>query len=136
MGKFRKTVAGLILICSLILFFISTTGDLNGEATRAGALIIFAMGFWATGILPEFLTALIFLLMAVISRVAPAPVVFSGFSSGALWLVFGGLIIAAAVKSTGLGKRLSHWLLAPTITSYTGIISSIVKRTMLPMTPV
>lgn len=131
MGKFRKTVAGLILIFSLVLFIISFTKDSNSEAIRAGALIIFAMGFWATGVLPEFLTALIFLLMAVISRVAPAPVVFSGFSSGALWLVFGGLIIAAAVKSTGFGKRLSHWLLAPAINSYAGIISSIVFLTIL-----
>jgi len=131
MGRFRIVVSLSILTISLILFIISLTGDPNSEAIRAGALIIFAMGFWATGVLPEFLTALIFLLMAVISRVAPAPVVFSGFSSGALWLVFGGLIIAAAVKSTGLGKRLSHRLLAPTITSYTGVISSIVLLTIL-----
>ena len=131
MGKFRNTVAGLILACSLVLLIISATDVSSREAARAGALIIFAMGFWATGVLPEFLTALIFLLMAVILKVAPPPVVFSGFSSGALWLVFGGLIIAAAVKSTGFGKRLSYWLLAPTIASYAGVISSIVFLTIL-----
>ena len=131
MGRFRIVVSLSILTISLILFIISLTGDSNSEAIRAGALIIFAMGFWATGALPEYLTALIFLLMAVISRVAPAPVVFSGFSSGALWLVFGGLIIAAAVKSTGFGKRLSHRMLAPAIASYAGVISSIVFLTIL-----
>ncbi len=121
----------MILTLSLILFIISFTGDANREAIRAGALIVFSMGFWATGVLPVYLTALIFLLTATIAKVAPAPVVFSGFFSGALWLVFGGLVIAVAVKSTGFGKRLSTWLLKPTITSYAGLITSIVFLTML-----
>ena len=93
---------------------------------RAGALVAFSIGFWATGVLPEYLTALIFFLVAAISRVAPVPVIFSGFSSTALWLVFGGIILAAAVQHTGLGNRLAHWLLGFLGTSYTGLISGIV----------
>jgi di/tricarboxylate transporter len=131
MGRFRILVSTSILVFSLILFIASFTGDSYKEAFRAGALIVFAMGFWATGVLPEYLTALIFLLIATIAKVAPAPVVFSGFFSGALWLVFGGLVIASAVKTTGFGRRLSYWLLRPSITSYAGLIASIVFLTIL-----
>jgi anion transporter len=89
------------------------------------------MGFWAIGALPEYVTALIFLLMATVSEVVPAAVVFSGFHSTALWLVFGGLVIAVAVKHTGLGQRLAQRLLDLLGRSYVGVISGIVLVTML-----
>ena len=131
MNRFRRAIALSVLILSLIVFLFSFTGATNKEAIRAAALIVFAMGFWATGVLPEYLTAMIFLLTATIAKVAPPPVVFSGFFSGALWLVFGGLVIAGAVKGTGLGRRLSAGLLKPSITSYGGLIASIVFLTIL-----
>ena len=40
--------------------------------------------------------------------VAPPAVVFSGFQSTALWLVFGGLVIGVAMSTTGLGKRIAQ----------------------------
>ena len=129
--KTRKCVAVLIMIGTLIIFFIPPSGGLNREAIRVGALVLFSMGFWATGVLPEYLTALIFMLAGMIFKVAPAPVIFSGFFSGALWLVFGGLVIASAVKSTGFDQRLSGWLAAVPITSYAGIIGGMFLLTML-----
>ena len=131
MDKIRKCVAVLIMISTLIVFFIPPSGGLNREAIRVGALVLFSMGFWATGVLPEYLTALIFMLAAMIFKVAPASVVFSGFFSGALWLVFGGLVIACAVKSTGFDQRLSGWLAAVPAASYAGIIGCMVLLTML-----
>jgi len=98
----------------------------NKEIMRAAALVAFSIGFWATGVLPEYLTALIFFLVAAISKVAPPAVIFSGFSSTALWLVFGGIILAAAVQHTGLGNRLAHWLRGFLGTSYTVLIIGIV----------
>jgi anion transporter len=129
-GKIRRVAAGLVLICSVILYWMPPTESLSGELMRACALVVFAIGFWATGVLPEYLTALIFILMAMISEVAPAAVVFSGFHSTALWLVFGGLVLAVVVKRTGLGQRLAHWLLGFLGTSYVGVISGIVLVAM------
>ena len=131
MGKIGSVATGLILISSIILYFIPSTGGISREVIRASALVVFAMGFWATGALPEYLTALIFFLIAMISKVAPATVVFSGFHSTALWLVFGGLVLAAAVKRTGLGQRLAHRLLGFFGTSYVAVISGIVLLGML-----
>ena len=129
-GKIRRVAAGLVLISSVILYWMPPTGSASRELIRACALVVFAIGFWATGVLPEYLTALIFILMAMISKVAPAAVVFSGFHSSALWLVFGGLVLAVVVKRTGLGQRLAHWLLGFLGTSYFGVISGIVLVAM------
>jgi anion transporter len=131
MGKTRKVVAGLILISSAILYFMPVPGGVSRELIRACALVVFAIGFWATGALPEYLTALIFILMATISEIAPATVIFSGFFSKALWLVFGGLVLAAAVQRTGLGQRLAHWLLGFFGTSYPGVIGGVVLLAMV-----
>jgi len=75
---------------------------------RAAALVLVTLGFWALVVLPEFITALIFFLLAMLLHVAPAPFVFAGFSSTAWWLVFGGMIIGAGVERTGLGRRLAR----------------------------
>jgi len=50
--------------------------------------------------------------------VAPPQAVFSGFASATMWLVFGGLFIAEAVRSTGLGERLARLLLDRYTSSY------------------
>jgi di/tricarboxylate transporter len=78
---------------------------------RAGAVILFAIGLWATAVVPSYFGALIFLFAAVVLSIAPAKVVFSGFHSGATWLVFGGLVFGLGVNRTGLDTRLVRSLL-------------------------
>ena len=71
---------------------------------RALVVALAAIAFWATALLPEDLTGLAFFTVAMILAVAPAETVFAGFSSAAVWLVFGGLVIGAAVGDTGLDR--------------------------------
>ena len=105
----RKTIAGLALIGSIILSLLPPPANVSKEMMLAGALVVFSIGFWATGMLPEYLTSLIFFLVAAVSKVAPVPVIFSGLSSTALWLVLGGIVLAASVQHTGLANRLARW---------------------------
>src|SRR5690606_41442286 len=95
------------------------------EAARALGLVIFAIGLWATAVVPEVLTALAFLLFAVLFSWAPNPLIFSGFSSTAIWLVFGGLFIGAAVQRTGLGPVIAEVLVRHLGTSYVTMLSAI-----------
>ena len=76
---------------------------------RAG-LVVFAMGFFATGVLPEFVTSLAFFALASLIAVAPPEVIFAGWASTAMWLTVGGLIVGIAVNRTGLGARLASRL--------------------------
>ena len=122
----RKAIAGLALIGSITLYLLPPPANVSKEMMLAGALVVFSIGFWATGMLPEYLTSLIFFLVAAVSKVAPVPVIFSGLSSTALWLVLGGIVLAASVQHTGLANRLARWLLGFFGTSYAGLISGIV----------
>lgn len=131
MGNPRRAAAALILFFAAVIYFIPAPETLDREAVRAIALVVFAIGFWATGALPEHLTSLLFILLAIISKVAPVGVVLSGFYASAVWLVFGGIVLAAAVQKTGLGRRIAQWLLGSMVTSYLIVISGIVLLTML-----
>jgi di/tricarboxylate transporter len=78
---------------------------------RTAAVVVLAIGLWSTTVVPPFLGSLLFLFACMALAVAPASVVFSGFHSGALWLVFGGLVIGLAVQKVGLDVRLVRRLL-------------------------
>lgn len=106
-----------------------------GDSTeaRATAVILLAIGLWATGWLPEWLTALIFFTLCMVAKVAPPSDVFAGFSSSATWLVLSGIVIGAAMRHTGLGDRLAGSL-APAIgTSFPKAILAVVLFSVVMM---
>ena len=85
-----------------------------------------AVLLWATALLPEYQTALLFFLLAVVLGIAPPEVAFSGFSSPALWLVFSGLVVGLAIQRTSLGERFSRIFLALAPTNYFGVLTALV----------
>jgi len=101
---------------------------LGGDATVwvTGALLVVCMGLWASGLVAEIVTALLFFTVAMLCRLAPPNVVFSGFASSAFWLVLGGMVVGLAMTRTGLGDRLARSLSGHLSGSYTGFIAGLV----------
>ena len=95
------------------------------EMARAAALCVFALGLFASGLFPEHVTAVLDFLIAMLCAVAPAGVVFSGFHSTAFWLIFGGVVISAAVRETGLGARVAGAVAARLRPSYPAIVAGL-----------
>ncbi len=91
---------------------------------HAAAVLLLTIGLWATAVLPEHLTGLLFLCLCMLLAIAPPSVVFSGFASGTLWLVLGGLVLAEAVHTTGLGVRIAQGLFGRFTLSYRGLIAA------------
>ena len=100
--------------------------DLSVGQANSAALIVAVLALWATAIIPEILTSLLFFLLAMLLVVAPAEVVFSGFHSTANWTVFGGLVIGAAVQTTGLGARIANAFARRFTFGYAGVIAGMV----------
>lgn len=98
----RRTLLALALIGAAILLALV----LEDRAARALVVVALAAALWSTALAPEAFTALLFFVLALLLDLAPPPVVFSGFASSAIWLIFAGLILALAVRETGLGARL------------------------------
>jgi anion transporter len=119
-------LATTVLAAAVLLYVWPMFTGVNEELFRAGALVVATIGLWASGVLPEYVTGLGFLLGAVLLQVAEPAVAFSGFFSTALWLVFGGLVIGFAVGHTGLGERIARVMLARLSLSFAGVISGMV----------
>ena len=122
----------LLLVVSVSLFMLLTPLDmLSFRQTQVAALSLVTICLWATGLIPEYITALCFFLAAMLFSLAPATVVFAGFSSSAVWLIFGGLVLGIAISSTGLGKRTAGMVAQHLHGSYLKIISGLVAAGVL-----
>lgn len=91
----------------------------------AGALVVSTVCCWATGALPEPTATLLFFLCAVVLHIAPAPVVFSGFTSTAWWLMFGGAVTGVALRGTGLALRLADIIFHKRVNTYPQVIATV-----------
>lgn len=98
---------------------------------KAGVLALLTLVFWATALIPEHLTALLFFLLAMVFSLAGPEVIFAGFGSAAIWLIFGGLVIGIAISSTGLGARIARYAAVWLHGSYLKIISGLVAAGLL-----
>ena len=121
-----RFIAGAALVAALALVAMPPPDGIEPTTMQAAAVVLFALAFWATGVLAEYLVSIIFMLAAILLAVAPPAVVFSGFHSPALWLVFGGMLIGTAVRDTGLGARFARAILGRFAFGYAAMIAGIV----------
>ena len=121
----RVAVAAVIAL-AVGVFLVPPPEGYPPQTMHAAGLCVLVIGFWALGALPEHIVALLFFLLAMLLAIAPPAVVFSGFASGTLWLVLGGLIVAEAVSQTGLGVRFARALIRRHTLSYRGLIVLVV----------
>ncbi len=104
---------------------------LTPAAGKAAAFSLVILSLWATGFIAEYLTALIFFTGAMLFNIAPPNIIFSGFASGAFWLIFGGLVIGVAINVTGLGKRIAAKVAHRLNRSYGQLIGGLVFSSAL-----
>ncbi|MDE0032671.1 MAG: SLC13 family permease [Deltaproteobacteria bacterium] len=127
----HRLVASAACAAGVALAVAPTPTGLPAEILPAAAVAVVCIGLWATAVIPEYLTAVIFCFLAVTVAAAPPDVVFAGFQSTAAWLVFGGLIIAASVQTTGLGARIATAAVGYFGRSYRGFLWRIVLTAAL-----
>ena len=108
-----------------LLFLLNPPAAWSPNEARTAALVIFVIALWATNLLPEYITALLFFLLAMLFMLAPAEVLFSGFRTTAFWLILSGLIIGVAISTTGLGVRIAGWTARRLRGGYGTVIASL-----------
>jgi len=112
------------LACLAILIFSSSV--LTSFQARVLSVCLLTITLWATGIVPPHITSLLFFFICLFFSLADPDVVLAGFTSSAVWLIFGGLVLGAAITSTGLGKRIGAWGAGQLHGSYAKIIGGLV----------
>ncbi|WP_087722400.1 SLC13 family permease [Pandoraea sp. PE-S2T-3] len=108
----RRWRHGLLVGLSALVGFALYSAGLRGDTLSVAVIVTLCLGYWATGWLPDFLVSLLLMFLLVAGTSLGAGVVFSGFTSGAFWLVFSGAVIGMALAVTGLGERVARRLAA------------------------
>lgn len=106
-------------------------GSASPTVLATAGLLVLCMGLWATGLVAEIVTALLFFSVAMLLKLAPSTVVFSGFASSAFWLVTSGMVVGLAMNRTGLGDRLARGLAERLPASYPGFVAGLVTFSFL-----
>lgn len=102
----------LVFLASLVLAVLLVVGPVPQPLGRNAAVVLVTLALWSTGLVPPFLTSLIFFAAVLIPGLAPPELVFAGFGSAAVWLIVSGFVIGAAITGSGLGGRIAG-VLAP-----------------------
>ncbi|MDB3953627.1 anion permease [Alphaproteobacteria bacterium] len=124
-GPVRCIIAGLGIAIGITFFTLPAPVGWPPQSLGGLGLVAIAVSFWATEAIPVHLTSFIFFFLALVLAIAPAPVVFSGFHSGAVWLVFAGVVIGIAIEQTGLGARIAETIISRFGSSYWGLVTGI-----------
>lgn len=95
----------LLVIAALTLVLVPVPDGVSPLVMRTGAIALITVGLWSSGLIAAYLASVLFFFLAMVFALAPPSVVFSGFHSTAIWLVFGGMVIGMAVQKSGLGAR-------------------------------
>ncbi len=131
--KPMTVVTWLVPVVAAAIFFWPPPPGVSVTTMHASGLVFLTIGLWATQAIPEHITGMLFMLLAVLLAIAPPNVVFSGFMSGTLWLVLGGLLLAEAVRATGLGERVALAILGRFTGSYAMLVTGVVVVSTLLM---
>jgi solute carrier family 13 (sodium-dependent dicarboxylate transporter), member 2/3/5 len=108
----RKTI-GLFL--APLLFVVMLTlpmPSLTPQAHRLAAILVLVVTLWVSEALPLAVSALLGPLLAIVLRVAPAPKALASFADPIIFLFIGSFIIAEAMYTHGLDRRIAFTALS------------------------
>lgn len=106
----RKNLFVFAALLAAIWIALGPLTAISPLMAHSAAIVLVTLVLWSTGVLPPFLTSLIFFGLVLIFGLAKPELVFSGFASAAVWLVISGFVIGTAISTSGLGQRLAAFL--------------------------
>lgn len=120
---FYTTLCSIAIFIAIVLLLPDT---FTYSARMMTAIVCFGVFLWALEPIPIGLTALIVLLLMLFFNVVDISVAFSGFSSPAIYLIVGGMMLAKAVNETNLIRRVTYFVLKRWGHSAKGLLGSII----------
>jgi len=124
-GRYKSEIGGLlgIVVCAGI-WWMPVRPDLPVAGQHCLALSLFAVIWWALGVVNPGFTSLLLLVAWVLTHTAEPAVVFRLWTTPLMYLVIGGYLIAAAVEGSGLGRRVAYHFTIRYVDSYRSMIAA------------
>ena len=120
---------GGILLC-VVLCLIPIEG-LTREGQLCLGLTLMTVVWWATQVAQSGYVSGVYLMLLCLFKVAEPSVIFAGWTGSTIWLVAGAYLIASAVRSSGLGERLSYAFILRFVRGWRSIILSVFALTFI-----
>ena len=130
--KQPKKLAGLasgVLLCVVICLL--PLEGLSHEGKLCLGLTLMTVVWWAAQVAQSGYVSGIYLMLLCLFKVAEPTVIFSGWTGSTIWLVAGAYLIASAVRTSGLGERLSYAFILRFVRDWRSIILSIFVLTFV-----
>ena len=80
---------------------------LSYQATAVLGILIMAIVWWITGVLPEFVTAVVMAVLFVVVAGISVGATFSTFASSTWWLLLSAFTLGVGMKTSGLMRRIA-----------------------------
>lgn len=126
-----KNIAMYLVVFSVAWLVMFPVAGQSVNFSYSAAVVVITLSFWSSGMIPPFLASLIFFALASIFKLIDPNILFSGFSSAAVWLIISGFIIGNAISKTGLSDRLVSFIAPFLIRSYSVLVAGLVVSAIL-----
>ncbi|MBP2656663.1 MAG: family permease [Firmicutes bacterium] len=124
MSKYKRIIGLVLGVLVAIIIYNSHFAGLSVEGQKCLAISLGGVICWAAGVAQPGYVSLLMLVSYVLTNTAPANVVFSLWQTHLVYLVIAGFLIASAVESSGLGKRIAYTFILKFVHSFTSVIVS------------
>lgn len=118
-------IALCVLICLLPLQGIPREGQL------CLAFTLMTVVWWAAQVAQSGFVGGVYLMLLCLFKLAEPSVIFSAWTGSTVWLVVGAYLIAAAVRTSGLGERLSYAFILKFVRGWKSILVSVFALTFV-----
>ena len=105
--KIKLGCAAAGALAAAILIATCPIPGLSYQATAVLGILIMAIVWWITGVLPEFVTAVVMAVLFVVVAGISVGATFSTFASSTWWLLLSAFTLGVGMKTSGLMKRIA-----------------------------
>lgn len=109
--RIRQVASVLSIILGIWVSQMPPPPGLDVKAMHALGITVWAVGWWITEIIPEYVTGLLMCVFWAAVKCVPFKTAFSSFSTSGWWIMVGAFGLGAIAGKTGLLKRISLWVL-------------------------
>ena len=106
----RRIKLGCAAVGALVAALLIATCPIPGlsyQATAVLGILIMAIVWWITGVLPEFVTAVVMAVLFVVVAGISVSATFSTFASSTWWLLLSAFTLGVGMKTSGLMRRIA-----------------------------
>lgn len=117
----KKLICALLgVILGVIIGVMTPPAELTAESMRYLGLLVWFICWMIGGVMPDFLTGIAFLILAILCKLTDFTSAFAPFAGTTTWLLVGAFGVGAMLGKTGVLKRIAYVIMQFFPGSYTG----------------